>query len=73
MLLSYMASLDKYASIADRFGVSESTACTAIRHLLQFITDFLMNKIIWPNAAEFQEIRDLYMDFAQLSGCDWYD
>lgn len=33
MMLWYMASLDKYASIADRFGVSESTACCAIRNL----------------------------------------
>ena len=69
MLLWYMASLDKYASIADGFGVSESTACSAIRNLLQFITDLQMNKIIvWPNAAEIQEMRDLYMDLHNFPG-----
>ena len=37
--LWYLASQDKYASVADRFGVSESTACTSVRNLLQFIAE----------------------------------
>ncbi|KAJ8303767.1 hypothetical protein KUTeg_018690, partial [Tegillarca granosa] len=49
ILIWYMASLDKYSSIADRFGVSESTASCAIRNLLQFIQENLVKKvIIWP-------------------------
>lgn len=49
MMLWYMASLDKYSSIADKFDVSESTACCAVRNLLQSIKENLLQKIIdWP-------------------------
>ena len=46
MMLWFMASLDKYSAIADRFGVSESTASFAIRNLLQFFEEQLVKKVI---------------------------
>ena len=61
MLFWYMASLDKYAAIADRFDVAESTACCAIRNLLRFVCDHLLSKLVtWPTAEERQEMRELY-------------
>ncbi|KAJ8304911.1 hypothetical protein KUTeg_018494 [Tegillarca granosa] len=69
ILIWYMASLDKYSSIADRFGVSESTASCAIRNLLQFIQENLVKKvIIWPTGDELQEIQDLYMELKGFPG-----
>lgn len=53
IFLWYMDSLDKYAAIADRFGVSESTASFAIRNLISFIHDYLLSIIIsWPTPQE---------------------
>lgn len=61
MFLWFMSSQDKYASIADRFGMSESTASCAIRNLLTFIHDNLLKRVIvWPTIAEQQEIKDMY-------------
>ena len=56
-----MASLDKYAAIADRFDMAESTACCAIRNLLRFIAAHMLPKLVtWPTAEERQEMRELY-------------
>ncbi|KAI0216061.1 hypothetical protein LSAT2_031861 [Lamellibrachia satsuma] len=44
VMLWYMASLDKYASIGDRFGMSESVACVTVHTLLKFIHDHLVRK-----------------------------
>lgn len=64
-----MASKDKYASVADRFGVSESTASYAIRNLLAFIAEYLVNiLIVWPNAEELQEMQDVYLNVHQFPG-----
>lgn len=61
MLLWFMASLDMYASIADRFGMSEITACDAVHQLIEFVHDHLLERlVVWPSAAEQQEIQDLY-------------
>lgn len=52
-----MSSQDKYDSIADRFGMSESTFSYAIRNLIAFIHDYLLSKVVlWPTDAEQQEI-----------------
>lgn len=69
IFLWYMASLDKYAAIADRFGVSESTASYAIRNLISFIHDYLLSIIIsWPTPQEQQEMKDMYMDLKNFPG-----
>lgn len=69
IFLWYMASLDKYAAIADRFGVSESTASYAIRNLKSFIHDYLLSIIIsWPTPQEQQEMKDMYMDLKKFPG-----
>lgn len=69
IFLWYMASLDKYAAIADRFGVSESTASYAIRNLISFIHDYLLSIIIsWPTPQEQQEMKDMYMDLKNCPG-----
>lgn len=53
MTLWYMANKDKYSSIADRFGMSESTANVAISRLLEFINHHLRDVLIcWPTEAE---------------------
>lgn len=60
IMLWYMASKDKYESLADRFGVSTSTVCCSIRPLLQFISDYLLDKIIvWPSQEECQEMSEI--------------
>lgn len=57
MFLWFMSSQDKYDSIADRFGMSESTFSYAIRNLIAFIHDYLLSKVVlWPTDAEQQEI-----------------
>ncbi|XP_055999976.1 putative nuclease HARBI1 [Ostrea edulis] len=69
IFLWYMASMDKYAAIADRFGVSESTASYAIRNLITFIHDYLLNIIIlWPTPQEQQEMKDMYMELKHFPG-----
>lgn len=69
MLLWYLASLDKYAAIADRFGVSESTASCAIRNLLQFVKENLVQKmIVWPSDDEMDEIEAMYNDLKGFPG-----
>jgi len=69
MTLWYMASLDKFASIADRFGMSESTACDAIHDLLHFMHQYLLAKVIqWPSAAEMNEMSDMYHDLKGFPG-----
>lgn len=69
MFLWFMSSQDKYASIADRFGMSESTASCAIRNLLTFIHDNLLKRVIvWPTIAEQQEIKDMYNDLKGFPG-----
>ena len=74
MFLWYMASLDKYAAIADRFGVSESTASFAVRNLITFIHDYLLSVIIlWPTHQEQQEMKDMFMEFKTFSRCSWHD
>ena len=69
MMLWYMASLDRYSSMADRFGMSESTACDAITNLLCFIKDYLMDRLItWPSIDEIREIKDMYMELKNFEG-----
>ena len=69
MFLWYMASLDKYGAIADRFGTSESTASYAIRNLVTFIHDYLLKVVIlWPNPQEQQEIKDMYYNLKGFPG-----
>jgi len=62
----YMASKDKYTSIADQFGMSESTANTAVRNLLDLVATQLLNKVICCPAADEQlEIQSMYMDLCK--------
>jgi hypothetical protein len=69
LMLWYMASQDKYASLADRFGLSESTACCSVRELLEFMTEYLLNKIIvWPSSDECDEISQLYKELRGFDG-----
>jgi hypothetical protein len=69
MLLWFLASGDKYASIADRFGVSESTVCCAVRNLLKFIQDHLLERIItWPTSEERREMSEMYMELKHFPG-----
>ena len=69
MLLWFLASVDKYSSIADRFGFSESTACMAIHNLVFFIQEYLLEKIIvWPNEEEQKFIEALYFGLKKFSG-----
>ncbi|XP_062610167.1 uncharacterized protein LOC134271947 [Saccostrea cucullata] len=69
MFLWYMASLDKYAAIADRFGTSESTALYSIHNLITFISDYLLDAVIlWPTPTEIQEIKDMYFDLKGFPG-----
>ena len=63
VLLWFMASLDKYSSIADRFRMSESTACVAVHTLLGFVQENLLrNIVVWPSAAEQQEIKSIHSE-----------
>ena len=63
MVLWYLASQDKYAAIADRFGMSKSTANLSIRNLLSFICTYLCDKLIrWSTRDEQEEMQALYMD-----------
>lgn len=69
MTLWFMASLDKYASIADRFGMSESTACCAIRNLIHFIHEKLLEKVVlWPSPEEQQEMKDMFLELKGFPG-----
>lgn len=69
MFLWYMASLDKYAAIADRFGTSESTALYAIHNFITFINDYLLDAVIlWPTPPEMQEIKDMYFELKGFPG-----
>ncbi|XP_071948714.1 uncharacterized protein [Antedon mediterranea] len=69
VLLWYLASLDKYSSIADRFGLSESTACDATRTLANFISQHLLDKIIqWPSQNECIEISSIYRELKHFDG-----
>ena len=68
-LLWFMSSLDKYASIADIFGLAESNLRCAIRNLLDFIKENLTKKIIlWPTAEEQREIQDMYKELHNFPG-----
>ena len=67
--LWFLASLDKYASIADRFNFSESTACDSVRKLLRFMTDHLLEKLItWPSEVQQQESMDKFEDSKRFPG-----
>lgn len=67
--LWFLASQDKYASIADRFNFSESTACDAVRNLLRFFSDKLLDKLIkWPTPAEQQAIAAEYNEKKKFPG-----
>lgn len=69
ILMWYMASLDKYSSIADRFGISESTACCAVRNLLHFMNEYLLEElVVWPTAEEKREIQDMYNELKRFPG-----
>lgn len=69
LFIWYVSSFNKYSSIADRFGVSESTAPCAIRNLLIFINDYLVERlIVWPIAAELQEMQDLHQSSHNFPG-----
>ena len=59
MMLWYLASQDKYSTIADRFGARESTANVAIRELLVFLSENLRETFIcWPTDADKVEIKE---------------
>lgn len=75
MFLWYMASLDKDATIADRFGMNESTASYAIQNLIQFVYDYLLDKIVtWPTAEEQQKIPETYLELRKFPGvCGFID
>ena len=63
ILLWYLASQDKYSSVADRFGTSEFTVCNTIRKLVKFITEYLLLKfIVWPSNNKMLEISKMYED-----------
>ena len=69
VMLWFLASLDKYAAIADRFGYSESTACDAVRSLLLFCADELLDKLItWPSQHKQQECSEIHMDSKNFPG-----
>ncbi|XP_053407684.1 LOW QUALITY PROTEIN: uncharacterized protein LOC123548132 [Mercenaria mercenaria] len=69
MMLWFMASLDKYSALADIFGVSESTASSAIRNLLKFTQEQLVDRVItWPSNDELQEIQDMYEELKNFPG-----
>ena len=69
LFLWFMASLDKYSSIADRFGMSESTACDSISELLNLIREYLVDSlIVWPSRNEMQHISDMYMELKNFEG-----
>ena len=68
-MLWYMASQDKYSSIANRFNFSKSTACVAIRRLLTFLADHLLDKlIVWPSDAAQQQSSALYEETKGFPG-----
>lgn len=70
ILLWYMASLDKFSSIADRFGICESSACRSIVHnLLFFIEEHLVRRVIvWPTAEEMAETAGMFQELKQFDG-----
>ena len=69
VMIWFLATQDKYASIADRFGMSESTACTAVRNLFEFISDNLLQKfVVWSSAEECHEIADIYYESKGFPG-----
>ena len=69
MVLWYQASQDKYAAIADNFGMDKSTANLSIRNLLSFICTYLCDKLIhWPTRDEQEEMQALYMDLYNFPG-----
>ena len=69
MTLWYLASNDKYASIADRFGMSESTCNTGIRNIISFINMNLRDRLIrWPTAHEQHETESLYLQLYNFRG-----
>ena len=68
-MLWFLASQDKYASIADRFGWSESTVCVAIRKLLLFVSENLLDKlIVWPSEAAQRECSEHYHESKRFPG-----
>ena len=59
ILLFYMSTLDKYESIAHRFGLAESRAHHIIHILVEFISQQLVDKLImWPTNDEKQVPRN---------------
>ncbi len=69
MMLWFMASKDKFSAIADRFGMSESTANMAIRNLLVFLNENLRDTIIcWPSDAGKIEIQGKYEELRNFPG-----
>lgn len=69
MMLWYMASLDKFSSLADRFGMAESTACRALHDMLHFIHQYLLDRVIvWPSPQEMTEIKDMYFELKNFTG-----
>ena len=69
VMLWYLSSQDKYSAIADRFGVSESTANVAIRELLVFLNENLRDTFIcWPTHADKVEISGKYEQLKNFPG-----
>ena len=69
MMLWYLSSQDKYSAIADRFGVSESTAYVAIRELLVFLNENLRDTFIcWPTYADKVKISGKYEELKNFPG-----
>ena len=65
----YISGKEPYCRIADRFGVSESTACTITRTIFRVISESLMPKfIVWPSQVEQREIIHLYEETKRFPG-----
>ena len=69
VMLWYLSSQDRYSSVADRFGICESTANTAIRNLMLFTKEYLVERLItWPSNHEQLEIGGIYEETKNFPG-----
>ena len=69
ILLFYMSTLDKYQSIAHRFGLGESRAHNVVHTLVKFISQHLVDTLItWPSNDEKQEMKDMFYGLKGFPG-----
>ena len=69
VMLWYLSSQDRYSSVADKFGICESTANTAIRNRMLFTKEYLVERLItWPSNHEQQEIKGIYEETKNFPG-----